>query len=382
MDDDKLWDMSDAALDEAFKIAKAEALSSDTTYEEQRETQIVDDLEQPEFEDSDDDADVGDADPETTDDGSDKVGNGLDGDDTAEEENPEAEVKGDEEAAQPVQEKYKFKANGKEYEFSDEEVRKEFPKIFGQAMDYTKKMQAIKPWRKTIDAIEEAKLNHDDVNLMIDVLKGDKDAVATVLKRTGIDALTLDIETSRYVPKDYGRDDKTLAVKDVIDEISTDSEYSTTYKVLSKDWDDRSFQEMTSDPELIRLLHVDVKSGMFNKVQPIAEKLKVYDRGRQSDLDYYKDAARVYFEEQRQVNAQVAETDRLKAIRAADEAERTRIREVKGKQQQQVVTRQDAEKRRAAAPTKRTSGVKQVIDYMDESEEAYNEWYNSVQNKM
>lgn len=382
MDDDKLWDMSDAELDEAFKIAKAEALSSDTTYEEQRETQIVDDLEQPEFEDSDDDADVGDADPETTDDGSDKVGNGLDGDDTAEEENPEAEVKGDEEAAQPVQEKYKFKANGKEYEFSDEEVRKEFPKIFGQAMDYTKKMQAIKPWRKTIDAIEEAKLNHDDVNLMIDVLKGDKDAVATVLKRTGIDALTLDIETSRYVPKDYGRDDKTLAVKDVIDEISTDSEYSTTYKVLSKDWDDRSFQEMTSDPELIRLLHVDVKSGMFNKVQPIAEKLKVYDRGRQSDLDYYKDAARVYFEEQRQVNAQVAETDRLKAIRAADEAERTRIREVKGKQQQQVVTRQDAEKRRAAAPTKRTSGVKQVIDYMDESEEAYNEWYNSVQNKM
>ena len=83
-------------------------------------------------------------------------------------------------------------------------------------MDYTKKMQALKPWRQSIDALESNGLSHEDVNLMIGVLKGDKDAVAAVLKRTGVDALELDVEQSRYVPKDYGRDDKALAVKDVL----------------------------------------------------------------------------------------------------------------------------------------------------------------------
>ena len=378
-----VWDMSDAELEEAFQAAKAEALSSDTTYEDNNVTSEIDvasDLEQPGNEDSDDDADV-DEDTETNEDeGSEADEGDPDGDTDADDEEPKADESKVVEAAQPVQ-KHKFKANGREYEFSDDEMRAEFPKIFGQAVDYTKKMQTIKPWRKTIDAIEEAKLSHDDISLMIDVLKGDKDAVAAVLKRTGVDALELDMEQSKYVPKDYGRDDKTLAVKDVIDEISTDAEYATTYKVLSKDWDDRSFQEMTSDPELIKLLHIDVKSGMFSKVQPIADKLKVYDKGRRSDLDYYKDAAKVYFEEQTRAQAAMAESEKLRSMRDAEAAEKARIREVREREKQQAATKHDAEKRRAAAPTKRTAGTKKVIDYLDDSDEAYNEWYNSIQNR-
>jgi hypothetical protein len=150
-----------------------------------------------------------------------------------------------------------------------------FPKIFGQAIDYTKKTQAIKPWRKTIDAIEQAKLNHDDINLAIDVLRGDKNAIAEIIKRNGIDTLDLDTENSKYIPKDYGRDDTTLEIKDVVERISADREYETTHRILSKEWDENSFKELTKTPELIEALHVDVKTGMYAKVQPIAEKYKV-----------------------------------------------------------------------------------------------------------
>ena len=378
-----LYDLSDEELEAAFQAAKAEMGSPDTAYEEEREEEHeAEDLEQPvDYEDSDDSADTDVSDETTNDEDSEAESDTPDGESADADEEPETEEGEAQAEVQPIQ-KHKFKANGREYEFSDEEVREQFPKIFGQAMDYTKKMQALKPWRQSIDALESNGLSHEDVNLMIDVLKGDKDAVAAVLKRTGVDALELDVEQSRYVPKDYGRDDKALAVKDVIDEISGDAEYQTTYKILSKEWDDSSFREMTSDPELIKLLHVDVKSGMYDKVQPIAEKLKVYDRGRRSNLDYYKEAARVYFNEQAQEEARRAEYEKARVLRESELADKARVRDVRDQQKQRVAVKQDAEKRKAAAPTKKVAGTKKVIDYLDDSDEAYDEWYKNLQNRM
>ena len=362
--------MSDEQLEAAFREAK-------NSEPEEVEEVVVEELEQPvEDVDSDDDASVEEDTEEETEENSDEVEDGEPDEDTEETEEEPAKVEDKvEDKTQPVQSKYSFKANGKEYEFTEEEIKAQFPKVFGQAMDYTKKMQSIKPWRKTIDAIEQAQLNHDDVNLMIDVLKGDKDAIAEVIKRTGVDALDLDAENSKYVAKDYGRDDTTLALRDVIEEISADKEYETTHKILSKEWDDKSWKVLSSDPDMIKLLHVDVKSGMFQKLQPMAEKFKLYDRGSKSDLEYYEDAARAYAQDMRQ--AQQANVQR--------EAEASRTREidaVKAKQQKVVSTKEAAPARKAATPVKKTAGVKKVVDYLDESEEAFEEWYQKVQDKM
>ena len=371
--------MSDDELEAAFREARAQDMSPETDIE--MENSMVEDepldLEQPIEEDSDNDLVV---------------------DEVTEEEvvtdsEPEVEV-ADEEPAEvdeqtentedeelpeitetPV---HKFKANGKEYSFTPEEMMEQFPKIFGQAMDYTKKTQALKPWRKTIDAIESARLGHDDINLMIDVFKGDKNAIAELIKRTGVDTLDLDTENSKYVPKDYGRDDTALAIKDIVDEISVDKEYETTHRILSKEWDEKSFSELTKDPELIRLLHVDVKSGMYDKVQPIAEKMKVFDRGRQSDLDYYKAAAQEYFraEAETQRRAKAIEDQRL--AREAKLARQAEIERVKATQIKQAAVREQAVVRKAAAPVKSNAGTKKTVtDYLDESEEAYDEWYKA-----
>lgn len=385
MTDEQLFNMSDEDLEAAFIEAKADMMSPDTTYEEVNSDYENDDeveyLEQPD-EDSDDDTSIEDEDYETTDDESDTTDDELDGDIEEEEEYTEPVMEEAPMEIQPIQ-KQKFKANGKEYEFTDDEIRTQFPKIFGQAMDYTRKMQAIKPWRKTIDAIEGAKLNHDDVNLMIDVLKGDKDAVAAVLKRTGVDALDLDVDNSKYVAKDYGRNETELAIKDVVDKISVDPEYNMTHRVLSSEWDDRSFKEMTDDPELIELLHMDVKSGMFNKVQPIAEKLKVYGRGAKSDLDYYKEAAGIYFGELRQEESRLAETERSRRFEVERiEAEKAKVAQVRAHQQKIKTVKQESVKRKAAAPTRAVSGAKKSTNYLDDSDESFEEWYKSVEARM
>ena len=369
------WDMSDEALEEAFRNAKADGASPITDIENNYEDEDEANLEQP-TEDSDDndgteivELDDGINEPAELD--------APDGDVAEEVEPTEDPVEDKIDEVQEVQ-KYKFKANGKEYEMTDDEMKSQFPKIFGQAMDYTKKTQAMKPWRQTIDAIESAKLSHEDVSLMIDVLRGDKQAIAEVIKRTGTDALDIDTENSKYTPKSYGRDETALAIKDVIDEISADKEYDITHKILSKEWDDKSFAEFTKDPELIRQLHVDVKSGMYNQVQPIAEKLKVFDRGRKTDLDYYLQAAGELFTEQDAEKQRQAAIENQRVQVAAKADRQAEIERVKATQQAREKTTEKVDARKAAAPVKAVSGTKKVMDYLDDSDEAFEEWYKKM----
>lgn len=383
MTDEQMFNLSDEELERAFLEARAQDNSPETDIENvEYDSEETINLEQPEM-DSDDDLVVDDvADTEIEADSEEIEGTPDEGPEVTEEQTEE----NDEEVTPDVTETpvHKFKANGKEYTFTPEEMMSQFPKIFGQAMDYTKKTQALKPWRKTIDAIESANLSHDQINLMIDVFKGDKNAIAEVMRRTGVDALDLDTENNVYTPKDYGRDDTALAIKDIVDEISSDKEFSITQQILNKEWDDRSFSELTRDPELIKLLHIDVKSGTYDKVQPIAEKLKVFDRGRQSDLEYYKQAAGEYFREinEAQRREQAMEEQRqLREAKAARQAELERVRTTQAKQE---AVKTQAVARKAAAPTKSNAGTKKsVTDYLDESDEAYDDWYKrNVLDKM
>lgn len=278
---------------------------------------------------------------------------------------------------------HKFRANGKEYEITEEEMREQFPRIFGQAMDYTKKMQAIKPWRKSIDALEQAKLSHEDINLMIDVFKGDKKAVAELLKQAKVDPLDLTSEEGTYVRNDYGRDHVILDIQEVVEGIRHDKEYATTHQVITKDWDEASWNELSADPDKIRLLHVDVKSGLYAKLQPSAQKLKLFDNGRKSDIDYYLAAAREYYT--RLSNAQVQ--DRGAALSRPEHAleARSRVAKVANESQKRADTKEAAAKRKAAAPTGKAGAKRGPTNYLsitDEGfDEAFEEWYKELENR-
>ena len=386
MTDDKLYSLSDEELERAFLDAKENEQYSDVdepvtestdTYEEED----IEIMEQPDELDEDS-VDEGATDDEvTTETESTEVTAQPDEEVDTEDEDPIEDVESEEdindEIAQKEQQELVFKANGREFKFTQDEMLEQFPKIFGQAMDYTKKTQAMKPWRKTIDAIEQAKLGHEDINLMIDVMKGNKEAIAEVLKRTGVDSLEIDTENSKYTPNDYGRDDKALAIKDIVEEISVDKEYEITHRVLSKEWDEKSFREMTEDPDLIRLLHVDVKTGMFDKVQPIADKIKVLDRGSKTDLEYYRLASIELAQQQQEASRAAYEAERQKQEREARLARQVEIDRVKKTQERQKEVAVKAVERKAATPTTRKVPTSKVVDYLDNSDEAFEEWYKT-----
>lgn len=369
--DDQLSDMSDEELERVYKDSVVDTNSPDTDIEEEYDNsdeELEDGSEQPEDTDSDHDASDEDDEEVVTEEDTE-----VNPDEGTEEPAEETTDKGP--TSQPV---HKFKANGKEYEFTDAEIKERFPQVFGQAMDYTRKMQQIKPWRKTIDALEQAKLTHADLNLAIDVLKGDKEAIAEIIKRTGVDALDLNIDESTYVAKDYGRDDTTLDIKDVLETISKDPEFEKTHSILEREWDEKSWRDISQDPEKIRLLHVDVKSGMYDKIQPRAEKLKVFDGGKKSDLDYYALAAQNYFADVNQ-QEQLAKQRQLADFRAkATQAQSNRVNEVKAQDTARKSTKAASVKRKAAAPTKNGISKPDAVDYLDDSDEAFEEWYKKL----
>jgi len=402
MKEEELWNLSDEELETAFKAAQAEENSPETNIETVEEDNDSAE-EEEEFEETYDDegnlvTSESDVDEDTDEDNLEEETESDDSSEESTEEVKEEDKPSDEsektsdnkedgsektdkekDEEQPAQ-SYKFKANGKDYDFSTDEIVDQFPKIFGQAMDYTKKMQAIKPWRKTIDAIEGAKLNHDDVSLMIDVLKGDKTAITEVLKRTGVNTLDIDTdEDSNYVAKNYGRDEKSLAIKDIVETISKDAEYATTQNILAKEWDEASWNVMTESPDMIRLLHEDVKSGVYKTLQPTLEKLKVFDGGKKTDIEYYKEAAKEYFNKE----ARTESFAKLKYDRESkNKADLEKLTEVKAASQKRTNIEKASVKRKAAAPSKAAATSRGVVDYLESSDEDFDEWYKNLQDNI
>lgn len=395
-----LFDMSDEELEAAFAEAKEERDSSAGTLPASGDDELDDndDLDNDdadnfeEEEESNDDPDN--VDPETTDDvnkedtledkdkadakeGAGKVSTKKEKVDTKAD-----KTKVDDNAAasadvETAPTKLTFTANNEKYEFTEEEMKKAFPRVFGQAMDYTKKLQAIAPWRRSIDAIEQAGLSHQDVNLMIDAIKGDKDAIASVLKRNSIDTLDINTEDVNYTQKEYGRSNTELAIADVISSIKTDKEYVDTHRVITSDWDEASWKTLTEDPNKIQLLHTDVKSGVYAALQPEANKLKIIDGARRSDIEYYMEAARQHYqakEIQEQSTRLAAEQERQRQVVA-----QTQVNQAKQQQAQREAVKNDASRRKAAAPTGRAAGRSTVTDYLSASDDDFNEWYAKLQ---
>lgn len=252
---------------------------------------------------------------------------------------------------------FRLKADGTEFELTEDELKQ----LASKGMNYTKKMQDIKEYREHVSAIKEAALSKDDINLMIDVLKGDKDALATVMKRTGVDALDVDVENSRYVPKNYGRNEVELEIEEVVESISRDPEYVTTKHIISSNWDKQSQMEFVKDPIKIAKLHEDVKSGIFDQVVPMMLKKKALDGARKSDIEYYIEAGTDYYQNKAReaYNASVIEAEKAK--------KQAEIKVVKEQEAKRSVVTDTAGKRKAATMTKPKTAKRSIDDYLNTS---------------
>jgi hypothetical protein len=395
--EDALYDLSDEELEQIVKQAKSGELepeneievdTSDGSEEAQEETEEEMPSE-PEEDNNDDDKNEEEEEEEVEQ---------PEEEESSKEESPEEESEPKEETdnsdekkqddkQQQTEEKidedkilkqtFRVKANGKDFDFSVEELLRLAPK----AMDYTRKTQEIAPWKKTISALKDQGLTHEDVNLLIDVYKGNKDAITQIIKKANIDLVDLDTESETdYRPNEYGKSDQELDIEEVVERISNDKEYDITARVINNVWDDRSREHFAKYPDDILVLHEDIKEGRFDDVAAIANKLKILDTGKpKSDVEYYIEAGNQYFQAQAQQQQaeqqqQIAKNNELLKTKEVVEQTKNRIKK------QEDIKKKSIKRKNAALP--KTAPKKDIIDYLDEDDdEEFEKWYKQLQDK-
>lgn len=192
---------------------------------------------------------------------------------------------------EPERRKYKIKAQGKEWEYDLDQVKL----LASKGIDYTKKLQALSPYRKMINAVSENGITEDDINQLIEMKKGNKEAIGAFTKKYNI-ALS-DIEegeanAQNYRPQSYGREYSELQEIDA--EIRSmipngtylnQSQYDNMVNFFNNTLTNADRELFEQNPQALHILANDFKTGMFDRTMQEVERL--------DNIEYYKRGVRL-----------------------------------------------------------------------------------------
>ena len=163
-----------------------------------------------------------------------------------------------------------FRANHQDVQVDNpDDIRK----LMQFGMNYHKKMGELAPHRKILKSLEQnGLLEADKINFAIDLLKGDKAAVAKFLKDQSIDTYELpDLEETPYQQKDYLPTDERVAFDEKTQELQG-SEAGQRVLSYVKNLDQDSFYEIYTNPVILDNLQRHAENGLMNDTLAVLEK--------------------------------------------------------------------------------------------------------------
>tara|TARA_B110000495_G_scaffold121322_1_gene105341 strand:- start:483 stop:1688 length:1206 start_codon:yes stop_codon:yes gene_type:complete len=214
--------------------------------------------------------------------------------------------------------------------------------LMQKGADYHSKMKTLSPNLKMVSMLEkEGLLDQDKLNNLIDISKKNPQAIAKLLKESGIDPLDIDTdEEVTYKPTNYGVSDKEFKINQAIDDIKETPSFDKTINILAKEWDNESKNLISDNPEIISIINDHVFNGVFDKVQSVVDTERALGRLQVPDVVAYRQVA-----EHLQSQGALNNTQESVAIPPASVP--------KTKAKDPAVIQQ---KRKAAAGTRKTSG--------------------------
>lgn len=193
---------------------------------------------------------------------------------------------------QPQPQIHKVKAYGQTMNFTTDELIKLAPK----ALHFTKKLQALAPFRRSISAMQENNITEDDLNQFIEMKKGNKTAIANFMANNHIDAYDVSAidsqEAIKYQPLKYGREQNEL--NRVIEELQEHprsgelTNYVASLDQVSKD-------RLVKNPDVLEVLMSNIENGYFEVIQPEANKRAFLDGNKKPMIEYYAEVAGEYY---------------------------------------------------------------------------------------
>lgn len=157
-----------------------------------------------------------------------------------------------------------FKADGHELTVDNPD---DMIKLMQKGVNYQRKSQELAEDRRYIQVLKDNGLyDQEKLSLVVDVIKGDKQAIAKLLQDHSIDMYELsDSEGENYQSKNYLPSAENIALSDVVSELQTDPKFEDFWSDVLK-MDAASRQFITANPNTLSDLFDNFKAGVHQEI--------------------------------------------------------------------------------------------------------------------
>lgn len=158
-----------------------------------------------------------------------------------------------------------FKANGKLITLKTPE---EAIQLMQMGANYTRKMQAIAPYKKTLLMLENNNLlDENKLSFLIDLDKKNPEAIKKLIKDAGIDPMDIDTSTEpQYKEGSHKVSNEEAAFMTVLDDLKQSQDGMQTIKEINSNWDDASKNILWSSPDIMRTIHQQRENGVYQLI--------------------------------------------------------------------------------------------------------------------
>jgi hypothetical protein len=233
----------------------------------------------------------------------------------------------------------------------------ELQTIASKALKDKTKYDRYKDDISLVQGIKEQGLSEQDLYLLVEAKKGNRQALAKLLKETNVDPYDIDIddeEVDNYQPNEYKSDPRIVETKAIIDNLKTNQEVFTKFNnLLTNDFDEQSRTKAFEDPQLLEFIGESINSGLYEKLAPNYMKKKLL--GQDS------------------ISAYISAYDEF--MKSVQNQEKTKI-ETQAKQNNVKATK----RKKASVGTKKqaNNSPKKKVDIANMSDEEFEEYYRKT----
>lgn len=158
-----------------------------------------------------------------------------------------------------------FKANGKMIELRNPD---EAISLMQMGANYTRKMQELQPHRKTLLMLQNNNLlDPDKLSFLIDLDRGDPEALKKFIKDRGIDPLDIDTSTDpAYLGGNHQVTDEEAAFRASLEELSSTPTGQETLQEINGRWDNTSKEVLWKHPEILGIIQEQRDNGVYANI--------------------------------------------------------------------------------------------------------------------
>lgn len=255
-----------------------------------------------------------------------------------------------------------FVANGKKVKaFTDPD------KILqSQQMSYGfgPKMAAIKEYRPFLTTLKERGFLEDPekFNFAMDLLDGDQEALKKHMQTLNVDPIDLDMESVSYSSKNHLTSKEALVLEDTIELAKNYGVEEKLRATIGKEWDQESFNEFLTVPEVRKDLLDHMATGAFDLVQDRIAEMKTLDLSgsftSMKATDQYRQAVQSLTADAARMNSQQGgNTQEARAKTPAPKPTNNKAAELAAKQEAEYKRNLEAKNLEAEAARKRAASV-------------------------